>query len=188
MHAYRMSVWDYQGVRAAVAHTTGVTVPCAQHSNWWAACVCMLTAGSSVPAATAELLDQGWRRSGTFLYKARVRRVACDPLWPPPCQHMHMPGLSVHCLPTQHTSPQQHTPHTRTHHFNKQPDNRATCCRQYTIRLDVSQFAPSKGQAKLLRKWDAFLAGEAVRGGVAAVHPTTGPAEALMVGSVPRAP
>eukprot|EP00878_Enallax_costatus_P031932 GHUV01035004.1.p1 GENE.GHUV01035004.1~~GHUV01035004.1.p1 ORF type:complete len:694 (+),score=284.91 GHUV01035004.1:467-2548(+) len=67
MHAYRMSVYDYQ-----------------------------------------ELLDQGWRRSGKYLYK---------------------------------------------------PDNKVTCCRQYTIRLKVDDFKPSKSHKKLLRKWEQFLAG-----------------------------
>jgi arginine-tRNA-protein transferase len=40
-----------------------------------------------------------------------------------------------------------------------QPDNKSTCCKQYTIRLDVTQHKPSKAQKKLLRKWEQFLAG-----------------------------
>ncbi|KXZ47297.1 hypothetical protein GPECTOR_36g23 [Gonium pectorale] len=56
-----------------------------------------------------DLIDQGWRRSGTYLYK-------------PVLEH--------------------------------------TCCKAYTIRLDATQFAPDKGQRRLLRKWRAFLAGQ----------------------------
>ncbi|KAF8071041.1 ATE1 [Scenedesmus sp. PABB004] len=67
MHAYRLTVHDYQ-----------------------------------------ELLDQGWRRSGRFLYK---------------------------------------------------PDLEQTCCRQYTIRLDVRQYQPSRAHKRLLRKWEQFLDG-----------------------------
>ena len=40
-----------------------------------------------------------------------------------------------------------------------QPDNEVTCCRQYTIRLDVTDFQPSKAHRKLLRKWEQYLAG-----------------------------
>ncbi|WIA11769.1 hypothetical protein OEZ85_011863 [Tetradesmus obliquus] len=72
MHAYRLTVYDYQ-----------------------------------------ELLDQGWRRSGKFLYK---------------------------------------------------PDNKETCCRQYTIRLDVTQNQPSKAHKRLLRRWEQFLAGQLQHG------------------------
>jgi arginyl-tRNA--protein-N-Asp/Glu arginylyltransferase len=40
-----------------------------------------------------------------------------------------------------------------------QPDNQTTCCRQYTIRLDVTDYQPAKAHRKLLRKWEHYLAG-----------------------------
>ncbi|GFR47404.1 hypothetical protein Agub_g9121 [Astrephomene gubernaculifera] len=58
--------------------------------------------------AYQDLIDQGWRRSGTYLYK---------------------------------------------------PDLVRSCCKAYTIRLDVQQFQPDKGQRRLLRKWRDFLSG-----------------------------
>jgi arginine-tRNA-protein transferase len=45
------------------------------------------------------------------------------------------------------------------HLYCLQPDNKSTCCKQYTIRLDVTQHQPSKAQKRLLRKWEQFLAG-----------------------------
>ncbi|KAI8475389.1 MAG: arginine-tRNA-protein transferase [Monoraphidium minutum] len=56
-----------------------------------------------------DLIDQGWRRAGKYMYRM---------------------------------------------------DNAATCCRHYTIRLPVAEFAPSKSQRRLLRRWERFLAGE----------------------------
>ncbi|KAL6079620.1 arginyltransferase, variant 2 [Balamuthia mandrillaris] len=40
------------------------------------------------------------------------------------------------------------------------PTNSTTCCVQYQIRLDVTQFRPSKTQRAVFRKMDKFLAGE----------------------------
>ncbi len=39
-----------------------------------------------------------------------------------------------------------------------QPDMSTTCCKPYTIRLDVTQFQPDRAQARLIRKWRGFLA------------------------------
>lgn len=44
-----------------------------------------------------------------------------------------------------------------------QPILDKTCCPQYTIRLDVTQFQASSAQQALLRKWDRFLAGGAAQ-------------------------
>jgi arginine-tRNA-protein transferase len=41
-----------------------------------------------------------------------------------------------------------------------QPNNRRTCCQQYTIRLPVLSFTPTRNQRRLLKRWDDFLAGE----------------------------
>ncbi|GLI61855.1 hypothetical protein VaNZ11_004363 [Volvox africanus] len=59
--------------------------------------------------AYQDLIDQGWRRSGSYLYK---------------------------------------------------PDLAKSCCKAYTIRLDVQQFSPDKGQRHLLRKWRKYLEGD----------------------------
>ncbi|KAF2760622.1 arginine-tRNA-protein transferase 1 [Pseudovirgaria hyperparasitica] len=56
-----------------------------------------------------ELVDRGWRRSGTLLYKQDVCR---------------------------------------------------SCCPYYTIRLPVSEFAPSKDQRQALNKWNKFVLGD----------------------------
>jgi arginine-tRNA-protein transferase len=49
--------------------------------------------------------------------------------------------------------------HPGLHLYCLQPDNKVTCCTQYTIRLDVTQHQPSKAHKRLLRKWEQFLAG-----------------------------
>lgn len=55
-------------------------------------------------------------------------------------------------------------PHpTYTNHL--QFDMPKTCCKAYTIRLDVQQFKPSKAHRQLLRKWHRHLLG-GKRGGV----------------------
>ncbi|TFK76012.1 hypothetical protein BDN72DRAFT_831455 [Pluteus cervinus] len=37
------------------------------------------------------------------------------------------------------------------------PDLRASCCPQYTIRLDALQFKPSKSQRKVLNRWNRYV-------------------------------
>ncbi|KAH8118588.1 arginine-tRNA-protein transferase [Phellopilus nigrolimitatus] len=37
------------------------------------------------------------------------------------------------------------------------PDMRRTCCPQYTIRLDVCAFAPSKKQRKVVHRWNRYV-------------------------------
>ncbi|KAI0033761.1 arginine-tRNA-protein transferase [Vararia minispora EC-137] len=37
------------------------------------------------------------------------------------------------------------------------PDLKASCCPQYTIKLDALGFAPTKGQRKLLNRWNRFV-------------------------------
>eukprot|EP01027_Heterolobosea_sp_BB2_P011905 GEZU01017276.1.p1 GENE.GEZU01017276.1~~GEZU01017276.1.p1 ORF type:complete len:347 (+),score=86.20 GEZU01017276.1:38-1078(+) len=56
-----------------------------------------------------DLIDLGWRRSGSWLYL---------------------------------------------------PDNDITCCPQYTIRLDVTKFKPTKSQNKVAKKMQKFLDGD----------------------------
>lgn len=38
------------------------------------------------------------------------------------------------------------------------PDNRVTCCPQYTIRLDVTKFKMSRSQKRAMRQMNEFLA------------------------------
>ncbi|GIL64545.1 hypothetical protein Vafri_18446 [Volvox africanus] len=93
--------------------------------------------------AYQDLIDQGWRRSGRYLYK---------------------------------------------------PDLAKSCCKAYTIRLDVQQFSPDKGQRHLLRKWRKYLEGHQVEGtaddgpknpeergqrGTEAVHPASASADVM---------
>lgn len=61
------------------------------------------------PAFYLGLLDRGWRRSGTLLYK---------------------------------------------------PDQRASCCPQYTIRLDAGAFHASKDQRQALNRFNKFVLGD----------------------------
>lgn len=60
------------------------------------------------PRGYQGLLDRGWRRSGTYLYRPRIE---------------------------------------------------GQCCAHYTIRQDATQFEPSAGHKKVLRKFEAFLNG-----------------------------
>jgi Arginine-tRNA-protein transferase, N terminus len=132
MHAYRLTVYDYQGRgRARLPATCGHSTSCATiHSVHRIAprfflgdflfivvsTLCPSGAVYLLPTTTtaaclvccAELLDQGWRRSGKFLYR---------------------------------------------------PENDVTCCRLYTIRLDTTRFVPSKQQCRLMRRWQRFLDG-----------------------------
>lgn len=54
------------------------------------------------------------------------------------------------------------------------PDMARTCCPQYTIRLDVSQFKPTRQQRSAVNRWNRFVSTglkpgeEVLAGGVAA--------------------
>ena len=84
------------------------------------------------PHGYQDLLDRGWRRSGTYLYRPRIE---------------------------------------------------GQCCAHYTIRQDATQFEPSASHKRVLRRFDAFLAGawaakqaarHAASGAVLASPPATG--------------
>ncbi|KAF2100023.1 arginyl-tRNA-protein transferase [Rhizodiscina lignyota] len=66
------------------------------------------------------LVDRGWRRSGTLLYK---------------------------------------------------PDNRLSCCAQYTIRIPVADFKPRKDQRTAVNKWNRFVLGDEYQKEAAKLYP-----------------
>ena len=66
------------------------------------------------------LVDRGWRRSGTILYK---------------------------------------------------PDLKASCCQQYTIRLDSEKFRPSKDQRKCINRFNKHILGDSYIKEAARLHP-----------------
>lgn len=72
------------------------------------------------PALYQDLLDRGWRRSGTLLYK---------------------------------------------------PDQRASCCPQYTIRLDSESFQPSKDQRQTWNRFNKHILGDSYIKEAAKLYP-----------------
>ena len=53
------------------------------------------------------------------------------------------------------------------------PDLRASCCPQYTIRLDSSAFRPSKDQRQTLNRFNNFIIGQTYRTAAARLYPKT---------------
>ena len=47
----------------------------------------------------------------------------------------------------------------RSGDYYYKPDNRSSCCPNYTIRLDTKDFVISKAQRRVIRKFDSFLEG-----------------------------
>ncbi|KLO19830.1 hypothetical protein SCHPADRAFT_898403 [Schizopora paradoxa] len=45
----------------------------------------------------------------------------------------------------------------RSGEYCYKPDMRRTCCPQYTIRLDVGEFSPSRGQRKAVHRWNRYV-------------------------------
>lgn len=91
-------------------------------------CIYFFSLGFSYYASTTSLtpdfyqalLNRGWRRSGSLLYK---------------------------------------------------PDQRASCCPQYTIRLDAESFRPSKDQRQTLNRFTKFLLGDVYLKEAARLYP-----------------
>lgn len=79
-----------------------------------------VTTTSLTPKFYQSLLDRGWRRSGTLLYK---------------------------------------------------PDQAASCCPHYTIRLDSNQFHASKDQRQVQNRFTRFVLGESYIKEAARLHP-----------------
>ena len=80
-----------------------------------------------------DMLDWGWRRSGTFLYKVGIKQR---------CSLISFDSFVLVTL------------------IALQPLMPETCCCAYTIRLDVTKFQPNKRQRKLLSKLDNLTKGE----------------------------
>ncbi|TAQ84757.1 hypothetical protein B7494_g6910 [Chlorociboria aeruginascens] len=78
------------------------------------------SATSLDPTFYQSLLDRGWRRSGTLLYK---------------------------------------------------PDLRASCCPQYTLRLDSQSFHASKGQRQAINRFNKYILGDKYSREAARLHP-----------------
>ena len=101
----------------------------------------MVAEESMTASAYQDLIDWGWRRSGTFLYKVQAHALSLDMT-----DNAHAgpvgPGTMLTCpLPMQPLMPD-------------------SCCCLHTIRLDATRFQPTKAQRKLQRTLEGLLAGQ----------------------------
>ena len=91
----------------------------------------------------SDLIDNGWRRSGQYLY--RVRACTGAPSCCTACTRLlTCSTCSVSCRPALRAP---------------QPVLSKTCCPPYTIRLPVNAFEPSRDHRRLVRRMAAYLSG-----------------------------
>ncbi|GAO47949.1 hypothetical protein G7K_2144-t1 [Saitoella complicata NRRL Y-17804] len=69
-------------------------------------------------------------------------------------------GLWAHSLTVEHYQKMIDRGWRRSGKYLYKPDLRASCCPQYTIRLDPTKFKPNKDQRRALNKFNRFILGD----------------------------